>query len=148
MPDDDTYRAMLCDGARFAATRTWVGPSAVQRHVRVGFVTASRMVHDLQDAGIIGPPTATGRQPVTAGYAQLESFIREHGGDRVPKLVKTAGGAVVPLRPELCEPHTKSPSGYGAFSDWMEEMEQTHVQRQCAGCGLWAVWILKEDSVA
>lgn len=85
MPDDDALRALLCDAARFAATRTEVGPSDVQRRVRVGFATAARLVHLLEDAGILGPPTAKGRYLVTAGAAELDEFITARGGERKDK---------------------------------------------------------------
>ena len=39
-----------------------------------------------------------------------------------------------------CEPHTPAPKGYLARAEWFEEMSATHVQRQCKGCGLWAIW--------
>jgi hypothetical protein len=58
----------------------------------------------------------------------------------VPKRVKYSGGKLVPEFPEQCEPHTKTPGGYGAFFDFCETMSETHIQRQCLGCGLYAVW--------
>lgn len=36
--------------------------------------------------------------------------------------------------------HTRMPSGYGSWHDRAEELARTHVQRRCAGCGLWAIW--------
>jgi hypothetical protein len=39
-----------------------------------------------------------------------------------------------------CEPHTPWPPGYIAGSDYADLMMQTHDQRQCRGCGLWAIW--------
>ena len=44
-----------------------------------------------------------------------------------------------------CEPHTPQPSGYVAWHEWADLMAETHVQRQCKGCGLWAVWEPKPD---
>lgn len=78
---------------------------------------------------ITGDDTAGGRpvrQPAAAG--------------RVPMQITTAGGRVVPLHPENCEPHTPQPDGYADWQEWAEQMAQTHVQRQCRGCGLLAVW--------
>jgi hypothetical protein len=37
--------------------------------------------------------------------------------------------------------HTPHPSGYLAHAEWAERMLTTHEQRQCAVCGLWAVWV-------
>lgn len=39
-----------------------------------------------------------------------------------------------------CEPHTPSPAGYLDRQAWAEKMSKTHKQRQCSGCGLWAIW--------
>lgn len=36
--------------------------------------------------------------------------------------------------------HTRMPSGYGSWHDRAKELARTHVQRRCAGCGLWAIW--------
>jgi len=58
----------------------------------------------------------------------------------VPLRVRTANGRLVPEHPEECEPHTPCPDGYLQRGAWIEQMSETHVQRQCHGCGLWAVW--------
>jgi hypothetical protein len=42
-----------------------------------------------------------------------------------------------------CEPHTPSPTGYIAESEWADVMMRTHDQRACAGCGLLLVWVPK-----
>jgi hypothetical protein len=47
-----------------------------------------------------------------------------------------------------CEPHTETPRGYLAWDEWAERMGQTHVQRQCAGCGLYAIWEPKAGGLA
>ena len=39
-----------------------------------------------------------------------------------------------------CEQHTPAPDGYFQWEEWAEAMEETHVQRQCTGCGLWVIW--------
>lgn len=36
--------------------------------------------------------------------------------------------------------HTPMPGGYGSWHDRATELARTHVQRRCAGCGLWAIW--------
>lgn len=62
-------------------------------------------------------------------------------GNMVPLRIQYVKGEPVPLNPENCEPHTQSPSNYLAWDDdWAERMGKTHVQRQCKGCGLWAIW--------
>jgi len=61
-------------------------------------------------------------------------------GNEIPFRVKTVAGHPVPEFPDECEPHTASPRGYLQWHEWAAKMEQTHVQRQCKGCGLWAIW--------
>lgn len=36
--------------------------------------------------------------------------------------------------------HAAAPEGYVAAYDWAQTMMRTHVQKQCAGCGLWLIW--------
>lgn len=49
-------------------------------------------------------------------------------------------GATRPKFPAECEPHTPMPSGYGGWADLAEAWYRTRDQRQCRGCGLWAIW--------
>jgi len=58
----------------------------------------------------------------------------------IPQRIKLAGGQFIPEFPGECEPHTDCPDGYLQRYEWMERMKQTHMQRQCKGCGLWAIW--------
>jgi hypothetical protein len=53
-----------------------------------------------------------------------------------PGMKLTARPATTPE----CEPHTPWPTGYIASSDYADLMMQTHDQRRCKGCGLWAIW--------
>ncbi len=39
-----------------------------------------------------------------------------------------------------CEPHTPSPRGYLAHSEWMEDMARTHKVRRCQGCMRFLIW--------
>ena len=61
-------------------------------------------------------------------------------GNEVPLRFKWVNSEAVPLHPEECEPHTPSPRSYVPWHAWAEKMEETHVQRQCKGCGLLRVW--------
>lgn len=71
--------------------------------------------------------TGAAHEPLAPGVIQLR--------------VKLAGGHFGPQFPEECEPHSpEGPDGYGAWHDWAAQMRRTHVQRQCKGCGLWAIW--------
>jgi hypothetical protein len=44
--------------------------------------------------------------------------------------------------------HTPSPHGYLEWHAWAEEMDKTHVQQECPGCGLMAIWVPREASAA
>ena len=61
-------------------------------------------------------------------------------GEKYPQRIRWVNGHVIPLHPDECEPHTPMPDGYLAWHEWAERMSKTHDQRQCKGCGLWAVW--------
>jgi hypothetical protein len=63
----------------------------------------------------------------------------------LPQRIKVVNGRYVPEVPEECEPHTHCPDGYLQRDEWMEQMSETHDQRQCRGCGLWAIWEPKEN---
>jgi plasmid maintenance system antidote protein VapI len=67
MPDDETYQQLLREAEQFVATRETVGPSAVQRHVRVGFAKAARILGDLEASGKVSPADGCGRRRVLAG---------------------------------------------------------------------------------
>ena len=41
--------------------------------------------------------------------------------------------------------HTHGPDGYFAWHEWAEEMQKTHRQRKCPGCGLFAIWTPRRD---
>lgn len=58
----------------------------------------------------------------------------------IPLRIKNVDGRTVPRCPDECEPHTPSPDGYLQWHAWAQRMAETHINRQCKGCGLWAVW--------
>lgn len=66
----------------------------------------------------------------------------------IPQRIKIVNGEFVPELPEECEPHTRGPASYLGRHAWFEDMARDHVQRQCRGCGLWAIWELKPDESA
>lgn len=52
-------------------------------------------------------------------------------------------------REALCpniEDHMPCPDGYIQWHAWAVEMNKTHKQRQCQGCGLWAIWEPRDQS--
>lgn len=70
-------------------------------------------------------------------------MTRLSAGRALPELplrVLMVRGRPVPLEPARCEPHTSSPDGFLQWDEWAKRMGRTHTQRQCRGCGLWAVW--------
>jgi len=116
MPDDETYRRLLLQAGEFAATRKAVGPSTVQRHVRVGFATAARLLGDLIADGVVSEPDDRGR------CRFLGTPCRHCGG----KLVRCAGRpdlpvckgwkhaeylSIGPVGPHYCEGRSVMPSG-------------------------------------
>lgn len=50
-------------------------------------------------------------------------------------------GDTRPAWPTECEPHTPMPDGYRDWAYVAEAWGKTRDQRQCRGCGLWAVWM-------
>lgn len=47
------------------------------------------------------------------------------------------------LHPDRCPDfwaHTPGPQGYSEWFEWADQMAPTHKQRQCPGCGLYAIW--------
>lgn len=70
----------------------------------------------------------------------------------IPFRIVIVDGRIQPEFPEQCE-HSEP----GRPSDdedvrehvaWALRMQATHNQRQCKGCGLWAVWEVKSDDSA
>jgi hypothetical protein len=51
--------------------------------------------------------------------------------------VRRKGACVHPFEPD-------EPSGYIGWHDWAKRKAETHDQRQCPDCGLWAIWTPKE----
>lgn len=53
--------------------------------------------------------------------------------------IKPAAPEPLPLCPNQAE-HTPAPEGYLPWWDWVAGMHRTHEQRECSGCGRWAIW--------
>jgi Ftsk gamma domain len=125
MPDDETYRRLLLQAGEFAAARETVGASDVQRHVRVGFATAMRLLEDLRSDGVIGSPDDRRR------WRFLGIPCRHCGG----KLVRCAGRpelpvckgwkhaawlSMGPIGSHYCEGRSVNPSGEPATAETEE----------------------------
>lgn len=87
--------------------------------------------------------------------ATIRGLTKDYPGDfRMPTSVLTA------LADEIntefsgripCDDHADAPAGSWGdreFLEWAEEMEKTHVNEQCIGCGLWKIWTPKEPDRA
>lgn len=44
--------------------------------------------------------------------------------------------------------HTPQPRGYLEWHEWAEEKSKTHLQEKCPGCGLYEIWVPREDNRA
>lgn len=116
MPDDETYRRLLLQAGEFAAGKEVTGPAAVQRHVRVGFAKAVRLLEDLHAAGVVTEADSRGHRRF------LGTPCRHCGG----KLVRCASLCAVPVckgwkhadwlpmgpvGPHYCDGRSVNPSG-------------------------------------
>lgn len=116
MPDDETYQRLLLQVGELAAARGTVGVTAVQRHARVGFATAARLLEDLRAAGVIGEPDRSGEW-------RFRGILCRHCGGA---LVRCAGSpelpvckgwkhaawlSMGPIGPHYCEGRSVNPSG-------------------------------------
>jgi len=116
MPDDEAYQRLLLQAGEFAAARETVGAGTVQRHLRVGFATAARLLGDLQADGVVSEP----------GSRHLRRFLgtpcRHCGGKHVrcaglPDLPVCKGWkhaawlSMGPVGPHYCEGRSVNPSG-------------------------------------
>lgn len=49
-------------------------------------------------------------------------------------------------KPKTCEDyHAQMPDRYLQRAQWAERMQKTHKQVPCPVCGLWLVWVPKND---
>ncbi len=48
----------------------------------------------------------------------------------------------------FCDEHAVGPDNYVARQDWFKMMAKTHRQLRCDGCGLWKIWVPKENNDA
>jgi hypothetical protein len=49
-------------------------------------------------------------------------------------------------RREACRKHIPAPIDYLNWHMWAEQKSKTHEQRQCGGCGLWAIWVRRSKA--
>ena len=116
MPDDETYQWLLLQAGEFAAAREVVGAGAVQRHLRVGFATAARLLDDLQADGVVSEPDGRWlRRFLGAPCRHCEGkLVRCAGSPDLPvcKGWKHADWlSMGPIGPHYCEGRSINPSG-------------------------------------
>lgn len=70
-------------------------------------------------------------QPVSRQRGRRSNVVRHADRSRV------LDDCVHPYEPD-------EPDGYLGWHEWVEKHAETHDQRQCPDCGLWAVWAPKE----
>lgn len=79
-----------------------------------------------------------------ARAAQKPAAAEDPGDDEDEPAEQEAPHYVLKARPATtpeCEPHTPTPTGYIAESNWADDMmDAGWTQRQCKGCGLWMIW--------
>lgn len=46
-----------------------------------------------------------------------------------------------------CSMHTKKPKGYIEWHAWAEKKSKTHEQVKCDECGLYSIWIKRENKL-
>lgn len=68
---DDTF--MQC--ARFAGSQTTVSTSMLQRKFKIGFNRAGRIMEDLQNLGIVGPPNGSNPRQVLMTTDEVEQVL-------------------------------------------------------------------------
>ncbi len=113
---DETYQRLLLQAGEFAAARNTVDVSAVQRHLRVGFAKAARLLEDLQAAGVISERDERGVRHFLGTPCRHcgGALVRcSHLGEMpVCKGWKHAARlSMGPVGPHYCEGRSVNPSG-------------------------------------
>jgi len=60
----DGHAAIIEAAIRYLKGREKTGPGLIQRHVRVGFATAARVLEVLEERGVVGAANGNGVRPV------------------------------------------------------------------------------------
>lgn len=68
---------LLLSAAAVAVKAGSANPAQIQRHVRVGFAKAARLVDLLEQEGVVGPRLASGRHRVLVGLDEALERIRK-----------------------------------------------------------------------
>jgi len=72
-PADD---ALLMDAARLVVRAGYASVSLLQRKMRIGYVRAARLVDQLEERGIVGPPQGSSPRDVLAAQDDLDRILR------------------------------------------------------------------------
>lgn len=69
--------ARLADAARIVVRAGYGSVSLLQRKMRIGYVTAARLIDELEARGIVGPAQGSSPREVLVGLEALERLLRE-----------------------------------------------------------------------
>jgi DNA segregation ATPase FtsK/SpoIIIE, S-DNA-T family len=61
-PDDDKEEILVEEAVLFVRQSQWASTSQLQRHFRIGYPRAARLLDKLEKLGIIGPPKGGGKE--------------------------------------------------------------------------------------
>jgi S-DNA-T family DNA segregation ATPase FtsK/SpoIIIE len=70
----------LTDAARIVVRTGYGSVSLLQRKMRIGYVTAARLIDQLEERGIVGPAQGSSPREVLIGLEALERSLRARGG--------------------------------------------------------------------
>ncbi|HEV2358758.1 MAG TPA: DNA translocase FtsK, partial [bacterium] len=84
--------ALLGDAARLVVRSGYASVSLLQRKMRIGYVRAARLVDQLEEKGIVGPPQGSSPREVLVGLEELDRTLRE-GGTGEPRPARAAAAA-------------------------------------------------------
>lgn len=75
----DSHAEIIDAAISYLKGRKTTGPGLIQRHVRVGFATASRLLEELEERGIVGPANGNGVRPVISAWAVGDRVLIARG---------------------------------------------------------------------
>ncbi|MDR7468790.1 MAG: DNA translocase FtsK [Armatimonadota bacterium] len=70
--------ARLAEAARLVVRAGYGSVSLLQRKMRIGYVTAARLIDELETRGIVGPARGSSPREVLVGLEALERLLRDH----------------------------------------------------------------------
>ncbi len=74
---DEGYDPLLMDAARLVVQRKNASATFLQRRLKIGFARAARIIDQLEEIGIVGPPEGSKPREVLVGPEELEHRLRK-----------------------------------------------------------------------